>query len=171
MQTLEVSTVAHLPPEDVFEFLKDFPGYTEYSEYLERVDANGDGEEGTTYDIHFSWWKLTYTTRTEVTGTDAPDEIAWEVQKDIDAHGKWLVEECDLEGVEGEASEVTFLVNYDADSVTEDTIDLPMFVSLDWVVNKVEPLVVKEGQKVVERIVEDIEGEPREVSLDVEFHD
>lgn len=168
MQALEVSTVAHVPPEEAFDFLVDFPGYTEYSEYLERVDAHGDGGEGTVYDIHFQWWKLTYTTRTEVTGISDPDEIGWEVQKDIDASGKWLVEEADETPEDVDvASEITFLVHYDDDSVEEDSIDLPTFVSLDWVVEKAEPLVVKEGKQITERIIADLEGERRDVDLDV----
>ena len=40
---VEVSTVVHLPPEEVYEFIVDFPGYANYSEYLERVRSDGDG--------------------------------------------------------------------------------------------------------------------------------
>jgi hypothetical protein len=44
-------------------------------------------------------------------------------------------------------------------------LDLPRFVSLDWVVGKVKPILVEEAERVVERIVADVEGRRREVEL------
>jgi len=101
---VEVSTVVYLPPEEVYEFLVDFPGYADYSKYLERVKSDGDGSPGTRYALRFSWWKVTYTAHTRVTDADPPNRIDWEVIKDMNAHGHWLV------GVET-AIIVMFLVN------------------------------------------------------------
>ena len=95
MDAVEVTTVVYADQQRVFDFLLDFPGYADYSEYLTDVDARGDGGEGTQYDLHFAWWKLTYTARSEVTAVDPPWRIDWELVKDLHAHGQWLVEELD----------------------------------------------------------------------------
>ena len=169
MDRVEVSTVIHLPPEEVYEFIVDFPGYANYSEYLERVRSDGDGSPGTRYALRFSWWKLTYTAHTEVTDADPPNRIDWEVSRDMNARGHWVIEEdADLapDGVET-ACRVTLRVEFEPGSVEVGSIGLPSFVSLSWLVEKVTPLIQEEAKRVVERIVADIEGESRPVELTV----
>lgn len=169
MDSIEVSTVVYLPPEEIYEFLEDFPRYANYSEYLDDVQAEGEGKEGTRYTLRFSWWKLTYTAHTEVTGTDPPNRIDWVVRKDIDANGFWRVDpldEIDRDG-HGDACRVHFRVDFDPDSARSGAIDLPRFVSIGWVIEKVKPLILKEAKRVVERIVADLEGEKRDVDLTV----
>ncbi len=163
MDTVEVSTVVYLPPEAVHEFLLDFPGYAEYSEHLTEVRQHGDGSPGTEYELDFAWWKLTYTARSRVTGVEAPERIDWRVVKDVDADGRWEVERLD-----DEATRVTLVVEYAPDSADEDGIDLPRFVSLAWVVETVKPKVRAEAERVVRRIVADLEGEPRDVDVEIE---
>jgi len=63
------------------------------------------------------------------------------------------------------ACRVHLEVEFDPDSVGGGMLDLPRFVSLDWVVRKVKPVLVEEAERVVERIVADIEGRRREVDL------
>ena len=167
MDRVEVSTVVHVPPSDAYEFLIDFPGYADYSEHLTRVDRRGDGGPGTNYDIHLQWWKLNYVVRSEVTDLDPPDRIEWRIVEDLRAHGAWVVEsapEAAPDDVE-EASRVRLVIEFDADSASSDMLDLPRFVSLGWVVDKVRPLVLSEAERVVKRIVEDLEGQRREVDL------
>jgi hypothetical protein len=168
VDTVEVSTVVHLPPAEVYEFLVDFPGYARYSKYLRDVDQRGDGSPGTEYDLHFAWWKLSYTATSEVTHVDPPRELGWEIIKDVHAHGEWTVTELDdpPEGVEA-ASRVTLQVQFDPDSASSGMLDLPRFVSLSWVVDKVKPKVQAEAERVVERIVADLEGERRQVDLEI----
>ncbi|RJT06533.1 SRPBCC family protein [Halococcus sp. IIIV-5B] len=168
MNTIDISTVVYLPPEEVYDVLIDFPRYPRYSEHLRGVDRHGDGSAGTTYDLHFAWWKLTYTARSRVTDTDPPNRIDWRVVKDIDANGHWAVEEREPPEGREHASTVHFRVEYDTDSVNPSNFDLPRLVSLSWVVEKVKPVIEREGQRVVERVVADIEGERRPVDLDVE---
>jgi hypothetical protein len=172
VESIAVSTVVYLPREEVFEFLIDFPGYAEYSEYLKEVRQHGDGGEGTRYELRFAWWKLNYTTRSEVIELDPPDRLAFRILKDIDAAGSWSVESVDPpadapDDVEV-ASRVNFRVEYDAGSVSAGSIDLPRLVSLDWVIDRVRPLVVAEAERVVERVVADLEGSERDVELVVE---
>lgn len=167
MDSVEVSTVVYLPPDEAYEFLLDFPGYANYSEYLTGVESHGDGSPGTEYDLHFAWWKLTYTARSRVTEVDPPNRIDWQVTKDIDARGRWTVTAVDPPAGRDHASEVRLRIEFDADSVDPSRFDLPRLVSLSWVVEKVKPLIEREAERVVERIVADIEGESRPVDLTV----
>ncbi|WP_435153247.1 SRPBCC family protein [Haladaptatus sp. DFWS20] len=167
MDSVELSTVVYVPPEEAYEFLIDFPNYANYSKHLTGVTHEGDGGPGTEYDIHLQWWKIQYTVRSEVVELDRPNRIDWKIIKDINAHGHWRVEEVPEEAPEGgeTASRVWLSIQFDADSADSGMLDLPMFVSLGWVVNKVKPLVLREAETVVERIVADLEGEPRDVNL------
>lgn len=161
MDTLEVSTEVRVPPAEAYAFLLDFPGYAQYSDHIESVSQHGDGSPGTEYDLAFSWWRLTHTVRSRVTGTDDPWEIRWEVVDGLRANGRWVVEETES------GSRVSLVVTYDPDSASG-VVDLPVLVSLDWVVDRVVDVVVKEGERVVERVVADLEGERRPVELTVE---
>jgi len=169
VERIEISTLVYLPPEEIYDFLADFPGYANYADYLQEVRQLGDGGVGTRYEISIAWWKLTYTTRARVTGVDPPTRIDWRLTSSLDAHGYWAVEhapdrappDCET------ASEVFLVIEYDPDSVDAGVLDLPGLVSLDWVVDRVRPLVQDEAEKVVERIVADLEGESRPVELTV----
>lgn len=170
VQTIAVSTVVRRIPGDVFDFVLDFPGYAKYSKHLDRVTRYGDGGEGTEYDLAFSWWKLSYTARSRVTNIDRPHVIHWDVIKDIDAHGRWVVENAPDEVPEDApgGSRVRLIVTYDANSVTGRTLDLPAFVPLDYVVDQAVGLIVNEGERVVERMVADLEGSRRPIHLTVD---
>lgn len=168
MDIIEIDTVVYLPPEEIYDVLIDFPRYPNYSEYLTGVDGHGDGSAGTTYDLHFAWWKLTYTARSRVTDTDPPNRIDWRIIKDIDANGHWLIDECEPPEGREHASHVTLRIEYDADSANPTGLDLPRLVSLSRVVEMVKPVIEREGQRVVERVVEDIEGKRRPVDLHME---
>jgi uncharacterized protein YndB with AHSA1/START domain len=162
VDTVEVTTVVYLPPEEVYEFLLDFPGYARYSEHLTDVRQHGDGDPGTEYELDFAWWKLDYTARSRVTDIDPPHQIDWRIIKDIDAVGQWLVDPAD------EGTTVTLRVEYHPDSADDNALSLPRFVSLDWVIEKVKPKVQAEAERVVRRIVHDLEGERRDVTLEIE---
>jgi uncharacterized membrane protein len=168
---VEVSTVVRLPAEEVYEFLLGFRNYAQYSEHLRSVRQFGDGDAGTEYELEFAWWKLTYTARSKVLELEPPERIEWRIIKDIDAAGRWLVEEID--GAEtGETSEprteVTFVAEYAPDSADDGIVDLPRFVSLGWVAEKIKPKIEREAERVVRRVVADLEGERRDVELRVE---
>lgn len=169
MDEVELSTVVYLPPEEVYDFLIDFPRYAHYSKYLTDVDQHGDGSPGTRYDLHLAWWKLTYAARSEVIDVSPPERIDWQLVKDIDARGHWRVEEVPEAAPEGyeTASRVWLRIDFDPDSAHSGALDLPKFVSFGWVISKLKPKVVDEAERVVERIVADLEGEPRDVELTV----
>ncbi|WP_396613112.1 type II toxin-antitoxin system RatA family toxin [Haloferax sp. S1W] len=175
MDEIAVSTVVYVPPDEVYEFLVDFPRYANYSEHLTEVQQFGDGSPGTRYQLRFAWWKLTYTAESQVTGVDPPHRIDWSITKDIHAEGHWRTEELDElpddapEHTET-ATRVFFEVEYDTRTVSAGDIDLPRFVSLGWVVGKVRPVLQKEAERIVERIVADLEGEPRRVELKIHNH-
>jgi ribosome-associated toxin RatA of RatAB toxin-antitoxin module len=161
VDTIEVSTDVRVPPAEAYAFLEDFPGYADYSEHLRSVRQRGDGGPGTEYELTFAWWKLTHTVRSRVTRTDEPREIEWEVVGRLDAHGRWEIAETP------EGCRVSLVVTYDAGSA-RGVLDVPSLVSTDWVVDRVVGLVAEEGERVVERVVADLEGERRPVELDVE---
>lgn len=167
MDEIEARTVVYASPAELYEFLVDFPGYARYSEYLDRVTQEGDGTVGTRYALRFSWWKLSYTARSEVTAVDPPARIDWRIVKDIDAKGYWGITPTEPpDGVE-EATEVVLHIEYDASSASASAVDLPKLVSMSWVIEKVKPLVRKEATRIVRRVVDDIEGEPREADVEI----
>lgn len=177
MDRLEVSTDVFVAPARVYEFLVDFPGYAQYSEYLESVEQRGDGDVGTVYDITASWWRLTHTVSSEVTDVEPPERIDWRLQGPIDASGAWLVDARDPAETAAPvappddvdvASRVALVVEYDPSTVSAGRFDLPALISLDAVVDRVVPLVEDEARRTVERIVADLEGEHRRVDLRVE---
>ena len=170
MDEIEVETVVYLPPDEVFEFLLDFPGYARYSEYLKEVRTNGTGGgEGARYDMVLSWWKLSYVAHSKVTDVERPERIDWKLLKDVDARGCWRVEEAPEEAPEDAetATRILLQAEYNLNSVDSSALDLPRFVSLDWVLDKVKPKVKSEAETVVGRIVADLEGEPRDVDVDI----
>lgn len=168
MNRVEASTTVRRSPEPIYDLLVDFSRYATYSKYLADVTPQGDGEVGTEYDLTFRWWHLSYTVHSEVTDVEVPRRIEWRIRGRLDAHGEWEIEELDdtPEGADA-ASRVHFRVWFDPDSVDGDSIDLPSFVSLDWVIQKAIPKVRGEAERVVERVVADLEGERRSVELTI----
>jgi hypothetical protein len=167
MDRVRMSTVVYTPPSTVYEFLLDFPGYRKYSEYVKEIHADGDGGVGTEYGITFGWWKVTYLAQSRVVGLAPPERIDWEIIKDIDARGSWLVEPVDPPEGHTAATRVTIDVEFDSDSVSAGAIDLPRFVNVSWLVEKAVPLIVRQARSVLRGVVTDLEGEPREVELTV----
>jgi len=164
---IEARTVVYAPPEELYEFLLDFPGYARYSEYLDRVTQDGDGTPGTRYALRFSWWKLTYTARSEVTATTPPERIDWRIVKDIDAEGYWQVTPVEPPDGESVATEVLLHIEFDPDSASANAVDLPRLVSFGWVIEKVKPLVRTEATRIVRRVVEDMEGRRRDADVEI----
>lgn len=168
MDRIEVSTVVYLPPEPIYEFLVDFPGYATLSDHLKEVRQYGDGSPGTEYHLHFAWWKLSYTAHSEVTDVTPPTRIDWKLTEDIDAHGYWEIEpDAAVPPDRESASRVRLVARFDPHTAKEGAINLPRFVSLSWVIEKVKPLVQREAEAVVRRLVADLEGQPREVELEI----
>ena len=168
-----LSTVAYRSPEEVFPYVRSFTDYPRYTEHLKEVTVHGDGGVGSVYDLRLAWWKLSYTARSKVTSISAPNSLEWRLTKDIDARGEWRVEpesvpDAAPPDVES-ASRIYFDAVYDPHSADEEAISLPRFVSLDWVIDKVEPRLLGEAEEVVERLVMDIEGrtQPRDVELTI----
>lgn len=177
MERLAIDTTVYRPVEEVFAFLLDFPGYANYSKYLERVSALDPGEgEQTRYALQFAWWKLDYTARSGVTEVVTNERIEWELLGDFDASGRWLVAERDSLPDEAPdwaetATVVRFAVEYAPGTAHSGIVDLPRLVSLDWVVQKVKPLIESEAETIVERAVRDLEGKRRSITLTVHTDD
>ena len=166
---VDVSTVVYLPPEPIYEFLADFPRYGAYSDHLERVERVGEGPEGPRYAITASWWVLSHTVRSEVTAMAPPVRIEWRLLDALAAHGAWDLQHAPAAAPSGPdtATRVTLEIRYDPASVSGEAVNLPAFVSLDGIVDRVAPVVQREAEAAVERVVADLEGAPRAVSLEV----
>ncbi|WP_137289606.1 SRPBCC family protein [Natronorubrum halophilum] len=169
MDRILLSTLAYRSPEEVFPYVRSFSDYPRYTDHLKEVRVHGDGGVGSVYDLRLAWWKLSYTARSKVTAISAPDSLEWQLVNNLDARGEWRVEpepESAPDGVET-ASRIYFEAVYDPHSADESALSLPRFVSLDWVVRKVEPKLLSEAESVVQRLVADIEGQRRDVELTV----
>ncbi|AGN01107.1 hypothetical protein L593_05790 [Salinarchaeum sp. Harcht-Bsk1] len=167
-----MATDVYVEPERVYDLLVSFTEYAQYSEYLDEVTRHGDGSPGTEYELSFSWWRLAHTTRSRVTDVDPPNVINWRLVSRIAAQGRWEIEEA-AEPIHGTAStgdpvtRVRFVVEYDPESADGDVLGLPALLSFDGLVDRVTPLIEDEATRVVERVVADLEGEPRDVELEV----
>ena len=164
MQRLEVATDVYADRETVYEFLLSFPGYAEYSEHLDSVTTHGDGDPGTEYDLHLAWWRISYTARSRVTAVDPPERIDWCLVGGLTARGAWVIEPLDGDET---GSHVRLVVDYDPSSADSSTLGLPRLLSIDALVDRARPIVREEAERVVERVVADLEGEPRSVDLTV----
>ncbi|MFC4247478.1 SRPBCC family protein [Natribaculum luteum] len=166
MDRILVSTVVYRAPEEIFPYLESFTDYPRYADHLESVTRR-DGSDGVRYDLRLTWWKLSYTARSEVTDVTPPTSLEWRLVKDIDARGEWRVEPEPESAPAGEetASRIYFEAVYDPHSADKDVVSLPLFVSFGWVVEKIKPRLLAEAKRVVQRLVADIEGESRQVEL------
>lgn len=167
MDRILLSTLVYRDPEPIFETVRSFTNYPSYTSVLDSVSAAGDGGAGTTYDLHFSWWKLSYTARSEVTEIERPSRLAWRLRSDVDAAGEWRIkpEPASAPADEATASRLFFDVAYDPHSADPEALSLPRFVSLDRVIGRVRPRLLEEGEEIVQRIVADIEGAARPIDL------
>lgn len=167
---LDVSTTIHAPRAEVFALLRDVEGYRGYSEYVRDVARRGDGGTGTEYDVTLSWWRLSYTAHFRVTDLDPPDRIGWRLTEDLDARGAWHLEPADVDDPDVDhATRVTLQVRFDPDSADDDALSLPPLVPMSTVVEKARPVVEREAERVLARVVAELEGEPREATLTVHF--
>jgi hypothetical protein len=174
VERILLSTVVYREPADIFPYLRSFETYPRYADHLEevvRVDG-GDTTADTTddrpqYDLRLRWWKLSYTAHSTVVDVTEPTLLEWELREDIDARGAWRIdpEPAAAPSTADTASRVYFDARYDPHSADKNAISLPTFVSFEWVLAKLQPKLVAEAETIVERLVADIEGERRDVSL------
>lgn len=169
VDTIEASTLIYLPPEEVYEFLVDFPRYANYSEHITKIRRREENNSTTEYDISFTWWKLTYTARSAVTATDPPNRIDWKLVKDLDAQGYWGIEHVPEETPDGksDASRVWFHIEFRPESANESAVSIPAFVPMGKVIDAVKPKIEQEAEDIIRRIVTDLEGEQRPVDLTI----
>ncbi|MFB6137463.1 MAG: type II toxin-antitoxin system RatA family toxin [Halobacteriaceae archaeon] len=178
MQRLVARTTVRAAPETAFPVLRAVEEYPRYAEHLDSVEVaddpidRGDGprdEAPAGYELRFAWWVLSYAVTTRVTAVDPPRHIAWTVTDGPDANGWWALSSLDDDTPDGTdaATGVTLVVEYDPASVGADALDLPALVDPGPVLARAEGLLHAEGERVVERVVAAVEGEPRDVDLAV----
>jgi len=171
MGRLDLTTTIHAPPADVYDFLLDVEGFPAYSEYVRGVTRRGDGGAGTEYGVALAWWKLTYTVRFRVVDLDPPERVVWRVVEDVESELVWHLEPTTVDDpAVDEATAVTLTARYDPETADRGALTLPPFVPTSRVVAMARPVVRREAERILERVVADLEGEPREATLTIEVH-
>ena len=173
MKTIEVWADASVDPVVAYEYLLDFTNYAEYCRYVNGVDVDSDGSSaeaapptgaGTTYTIRLGWWRISVDLRAEVSQVEHPRTIQWRVLSDVDAHGRWEVHPPDsADGPVG----LRFVASYDSAALERTNLDLPRFVPMARVIDKLMPLMMETGCDVLEQIVWDLEATRRSVNVRV----
>jgi len=153
---LEGETYA--PVDDVYEFFMDFKNYGKYSEYVKdvRVVSNGDLPE---WEIEFRWWIVRYTARSKLVDYKKNEYIEWQVTKDVDVHGMWNFEETE------DGTHVELELLYDPKGASKAN---PLaFFPTKRLIQMARPVVDRHVSKVLRRVAEEVEGEPRDVEYTI----
>ncbi|MFW5921889.1 MAG: type II toxin-antitoxin system RatA family toxin [Halodesulfurarchaeum sp.] len=153
MNRIEGSRRVDQSPEAVFGAVRDFSGYTDYSDYLRAVTVDGDGDRGTEYVLDIRVLGLTVDVRTRLDELDPPRRIEWSVLGDVEAAGQWNVRP--IEG--GNGSTLELIVEYDPESVDSSVVSLPFGLSVARLTSKAESLAEREAETVLDRLVADVE--------------
>lgn len=127
-------------------------GYSQYSPHLDEIRQYGDGGPGTDYEIVVSWWRLSYTSATTVTVTEPSERVDWRTTQGLKARGYWDTEPLpDKRAPPGHdhATPVRLRIQFDPDTLGS------------------VPLVVEESERIVAGMVADLEGEHRDVAIEV----
>jgi ribosome-associated toxin RatA of RatAB toxin-antitoxin module len=165
---LDVSAVFYAPPEELYEFITGMRGYSQYSPYLDEVRQYGDGSPGTDYEIVVSWWRLSYTSHTRVTEARPPERVGWRTTKGLRARGYWGIEplpDAEAPPDREHATRVRLRIQFDPETFGS----VPLAgLTLDRLFERIKPLVVEEAENIVAGMAADIEGERRDV--DIEIH-
>ncbi len=166
MEQFEASTLVHLPAEEVYDAMYEYTGYPEHVPYLEDVVLSGR-ERGTRISLELSWWRIAYRLRGRVTDCEPDRRIEWRLTRDIDGHGHWAIEPAPDEAPEGgSASTLRLSVTFDPESL-KSALRLPGFVSLSWVMGRMERRIASDGGDILEDILADVEGNRRPVEYEV----
>ncbi len=164
---LDVSAVLYAPPEELYEFVTGMRGYAKYSPHLDEIRQYGDGSPGTDYEIVVSWWRLSYTSHTTVTATDPPERVDWRTTEGLKARGYWGIEplpNAEPPDDHDHATRVRLRIQFDPDTLG--AVPLGGW-TLDRLFDRIRPLVVSESERIVAGIAEDLEGERRDVAIEV----
>jgi ribosome-associated toxin RatA of RatAB toxin-antitoxin module len=150
---------SYAPVDDVYDFFMDFNNYVKYSEYVAdiRVVEDGDYPE---WEMDFRWWMIRYTTRSKLIDYEENDYIEWKVTKDVDIQGRWEFEE-----VGDEETDVRLEVLYDPKGATK--VNPLSFLPTERLIQVARPVANRHVSKVLRRVADEIEGEPREVDYTI----
>ncbi|MFP4174940.1 MAG: SRPBCC family protein [Halobacteriales archaeon] len=144
---------------DVYDFFMDFENYVKYSEYVDdiRVVEDGDHPE---WEMDFRWWIIRYTTRSKLLDYEENDYIEWQVTKDVDIRGRWEFDE-----VGDSKTQVSLELLYDPAGASK--VNPISFLPTARLIQIARPVVDRHVSKVLRRVAEEVEGEPREVDYTI----
>jgi ribosome-associated toxin RatA of RatAB toxin-antitoxin module len=149
---------SYAPVEDIYDFFMDFQNYGKYSEYVD--DVRVVDEEYPEWELDFRWWIIRYTARSRLVDHEENEYIEWMVTKDVDIRGRWEFEELD-----DEKTQVRLEVIYDPKGASK--VNPLNFFPTARLIQIARPVVDRHVSKVLRRVAEELEGEPREVDYTV----
>lgn len=152
--------------DSVFEAITDYRAIDSYTEAA-RIAGRGSGI-GTRIYFRLSKDVLSiptkYTVKIELTDYDSPDYIEWEIVEDIDAYGS--IEITEISDNKSRLS-VDFNVNIENSNIG--ALPAPTSANAEQIIEYIYPKMDKQTSGIIDGIVEDIEGDSRDVR--VEFRD
>jgi ribosome-associated toxin RatA of RatAB toxin-antitoxin module len=167
MKKATLEATAYAPVEDVYDFFMDFENYAKYSGYVERIRTVREGDYPE-WAITFKWWIVRYTFRSQLLDYAEHEHIEWELTKDVDVRGKWRFEETTDEDGEP-ATDVELDLWYDPRSVSKMN-PVPLFPT-SRLIRIVKPVAARHINTVLQRVTQELEGEPREVNFILRYED
>jgi len=150
---------SYAPVDEVYDFFMDFENYVKYSEYVKDIRVVDDGDQPE-WAMDFRWWLIRYTTKSKLVDYEENKYIEWEVTKDVDIRGRW-----DFEEVDDEETKVTLELLYDPEGATK--VNPLNFFPTKRLIQIARPVVDRHVSKVLRRVAEEVEGEPREVDYTI----
>ncbi len=159
MKKAVIEAESYAPVEDVFDVIEDFRGYGDYSEFVEDIRVVDDGDQPE-WEIDFSWWIVNYTARSKVLAVEEDEYIEWKVTKDVDVQGRWEFHE------EGEEhTRVELHLWYDPEGATKAN---PLrYFPTHRLMQLAKPVANRQMKKVLRKLAEELEDEPREVDYSI----
>lgn len=149
--------------DSVFEAITDYRAINSYTDAA-RIAGRGSGV-GTR--IYFRLAKdvlsipTKYTVKIELTEYDSPDYIEWEMVEDIDAYGNIKVTE-----LSDDKSRLSINFNVNIENSNIGALPAPKSANAEQIIEYIYPKVDEQTSGIVDGIVEDIEGDSRDVRIE-----
>lgn len=163
MHAVDVTRPVDRAPNSVFDYLLDFPAYGDYarpfSEITRMTGGPSAGAEGVRYEVTAGWKGINGTVGTEVTAIERPERIAWRVTDNDVARGAWHVLPGTAATSAERATRIELSIRFDPAAIGDTVDSLPGVVPLEAVLGRLQPTIEAEAERVLERIVADLEAE------------
>jgi len=159
MKRAVIEGKSYAPVEDVYDFFMDFKNYVKYSEYVKDIRVLEDGDHPE-WAMDFQWWLIRYTAQSKLLEYEENEFIEWEVTKDVNIRGRW-----DFEEVKDDETKISLELLYDPEGASK--VNPLNFFPTKRLIQIARPVVDRHVSKVLRRVADEIEGEPRDVDYSI----